>query len=154
MEIEQIIDEAKKIIGNYSIEILKDEKELLDKISDIEVNTTEENKNYNKKILSNIKSYLEIKKKIKIRKEDYEFLQNIAQNLRNQEVRRTDISNPPLFEIKNKDGNDLFFITRSALNEYIECNRRNEKDNKTIIEIPSNHSYELEMLIEIIKRNF
>ena len=33
-------------------------------------------------------------------------------------------------------------------------NKNNLSENKTIIEISSNNSYELEKLIEIIKRNF
>ena len=77
----------------------------------------------------------------------------IAEELRMQEVRRTDISTPPLFVIKNRQGQEMFFITRKALNEYIECNKKSLSENKTIIEIPSNNSYELEKLIEIIKRN-
>ena len=56
--------------------------------------------------------------------------------------------------IKNSQGQEMFFITRKALNEYIECNKKSLSENKTIIEIPSNNSYELEKLIEIIKRNF
>ena len=56
--------------------------------------------------------------------------------------------------IKNRQGQEMFFITRKALNEYIKCNKNNLSENKTIIEISSNNSYELEKLIEIIKRNF
>ena len=131
MSIEQIINKAKKIRGENSLEILKDEKEILEKLNEIEENTTNENKEYNEKILIEIES-----------------------ELRKQEVRRTDISMPPLFVIKNSQGQEMFFITRKALNEYIECNKKSLSENKTIIEIPSNNSYELEKLIEIIKRNF
>ena len=82
-----------------------------------------------------------------------DFIEN-AEELRMQEVRRTGISTPPLFVIKNRQGQEMFFITRKALNEYIKCNKNNLSENKTIIEISSNNSYELEKLIEIIKRNF
>lgn len=101
-----------------------------------------------------IESYLEIKEKSKIQKEDYEFLQKIAKSLREQEVRKTDISNPPLFKIKNKDGQELFFITRNALDEYIECNGLKKQNGVQTVEIPSNNSFELEKLLETIKRNF
>lgn len=153
MDIEQIVAKAKAMKGNNSIEILKGEKEILNKLSEIENNTNFENKIYNEKILDHIASYLEIKKKSKIQKEDYEFLQKLAKSLREQEVRKTDISNPPLFKIKNKEGQDLFFITRDALNEYIECNGGKENSVKTV-EIPCNNSFELEKLLETIKRNF
>lgn len=107
-----------------------------------------------KKILIEIESYLKIKENTQMQIEDYRFLKAIAEEFRRQEVRRTDISMPPLFVIKNSQGQEMFFITRKALNEYIECNKKSLSENKTIIEIPSNNSYELEKLIEIIKRNF
>ena len=122
--------------------------------NEIEENTTNENKEFNEKILIEIESYLKIKENTQMQIEDYKFLKAIAEELRRQEVRRTDISMPPLFVIKNSQGQEMFFITRKALNEYIECNKKSLSENKTIIEIPSNNSYELEKLIEIIKRNF
>ncbi|MEI3434824.1 MAG: hypothetical protein V8S10_00570 [Clostridia bacterium] len=154
MSIEQIINKAKKIRGENSLEVLKGEKEILERLDEIEENTNNENKEFNEKILIEIESYLKIKENIQIQIEDYKFLKTIAQELRKQEVRRTDISTPPLFVIKNSQGQEMFFITRKALNEYIECNKKSLLENKTIIEIPSNNSYELEKLIEIIKRNF
>ena len=154
MSIEQIINKAKKIRGENSLEILKDEKEILEKLNEIEENTTNENKEFNEKILIEIESYLKIKENTQMQIEDYKFLKAIAEELRRQEVRRTDISMPPLFGIKNSQGQDMCFIPRKALNEYIECNKKSLSENKTIIEIPSNNSYELEKLIEIIKRNF
>ena len=51
MSIEQIINKAKKIRGENSLEILKDEKEILEKLNEIEENTTNENKEFNEKIL-------------------------------------------------------------------------------------------------------
>lgn len=154
MNIEQIKSKAKSLRGNNSIEILKGEKEILDKLNDIENTTNLENKDYNEKILNYIESYLKIKQKSEIQKEDYDFLRNLANSLRKQEVRKTDISNPPLFKIKNKNGQDLFFITRDALNEYMEVNGLKKEKNIKTIEIPCNNSFELEKLLEIIKRNF
>ena len=122
--------------------------------NEIEENTTNANKELNEKTLIEIESYLKIKENTQIQIEDYKFLKAVAEELRKQEVRRTDISTPPLFVIKNSQGQEMFFITRKALNEYVECNKKSLLENKTIIEIPSNNSYELEKLIEIIKRNF
>lgn len=64
------------------------------------------------------------------------------------------MSNPPLFKIKNKDGQDFFFITRNALNEYIEFNSLKTVKGTKTVEISSNNSFELEKLLETIKRNF
>ena len=154
MSIEQIINMAKKIRGENSFENLKGEKEILEKLYDIEENTTDGNKEFNEKILKEIEMYLKIKENTQMQIEDHKFLKTIAEELRMQEVRRTDISTPPLFVIKNRQGQEMFFIRRKALNEYIKCNKNNLSENKTIIEISSNNSYELEKLIEIIKRNF
>lgn len=112
MSIEQIINKAKKIRGENSLEILKDEKEILEKLNEIEENTTNENKEFNEKILIEIESYLKIKENTQMQIEDYKFLKAIAEELRRQEVRRTDISMPPLFVIKNSQGQEMFFITR------------------------------------------
>lgn len=49
MSIEQIINKAKKIRGENSLEILKGEKEILEKLNEIEENTTNENKELNEK---------------------------------------------------------------------------------------------------------
>lgn len=154
MDIKQIVNKAKLLRENNSIEILKGEKEILDKLYEIEDGTNIENKDYNEKMLNYIESYLEIKRKSKIKKEDYEFLQKLANSLRKQEVRKTDTSNPPLFKIKNKDGKDLFFITREALNEYIEINGLRKGNNVKTIEILNEKSFELEKLLEVIKRSF
>lgn len=78
MNIEQIKSKAKSLRGNNSIEILKGEKEILDKLNDIENTTNLENKDYNEKILNYIESYLKIKQKSEIQKEDYDFLRNLA----------------------------------------------------------------------------
>lgn len=154
MDIKQIVNKAKSLRKNNSIEIFKGEKEILDRLCKIEDGTNMENKDYNEKMLNYIESYLEIKRKSKIKKEDYEFLQKLANSLRKQEVRKTDTSNPALFKINNKDGNDLFFITRESLKEYIEINGLRKENNVTTIEISNEKSFELEKLLEVIKRSF
>ena len=58
MSIEQIINKAKKIRGENSLEILKGEKEILEKLNEIEENTTNANKELNEKTLIEIESYL------------------------------------------------------------------------------------------------
>ena len=78
------------------------------------------------------------------------FLKQLANDLRNQETRRTDISDPPLFVITNSNEEDTYFITRNSTIKFKEYN----PNYKNIIEIPSSNSPELAKLLEIIKRNF
>ena len=56
MSIEQIINKAKKIRGENSLEVLKGEKEILERLDEIEENTNNENKEFNEKILIEIES--------------------------------------------------------------------------------------------------
>jgi len=136
-----------KILENYSMETLQDEKEIFEIIEKI---SNEPNSSYNEKIINNIDNYLKTKEKMKIANNDLEFLTNIANALRNQEVRMTDINYPPLFKITNPIGEDVYFLTRDALAKYKEYN----KSCGNVIDVPSSNSMELSTLIEIIKRNF
>ena len=95
-----------------------------------------------------------IKEKEVLKEKDFEFLSKLATTLREQSVRKTDSSNPPLFVTKDSSDKDVFFITRNALNEYLETMGKNPKSLGTVIEIPSSNSMELARLIEVIKRNY
>ena len=149
MEIEKDIKiRAENILnGKFSLETLKDESEIIKTLNDIIDDKIKENP---MKILDNIENYLNIKEKNRILKEDNDFLKNLAKSLREQTVRKSDITSPTLFQIKNPIGEDLFFITRSALEEY----RKYNKQCGNLIEVPSANSMELLKLLEIIKRNF
>ena len=88
---------------------------------------------------------------MQIAENDEEFLRNLSKELKQQEVRSTDIAVPPLFMIKNVVGNNVFFLTRKAVKNYLSISSKTEKK---IIEVPSSDSLEISQLLDIIKRNF
>ena len=53
--------------------------------------------------------------------------------------------------IKNVVGNNVFFLTRKAVKNYLSISSKTEKK---IIEVPSSDSLEISQLLDIIKRNF
>lgn len=150
-EIEKVKNRADSIIGNKKIVTLINEADLITKINDIANNVDETNYYIYDKTLDAIENYLIEKEKLETQKEDMTFLKNLAKELREQQVRITDQSNPPLFAISTELGNDIYFLTRKALEDYSNFNI---KDNKKVVEIPSNRSVELSKLLDIIKRNF
>lgn len=150
-EIEKVKNRADSIIGNKKIVTLINEADLITKINDIANNVDETNYYIYDKTLDAIENYLIEKEKLETQKEDMTFLKNLAKELREQQVRITDQSNPPLFIISTELGNDIYFLTRKALEDYSNFNI---KDNKKVVEIPSNRSVELSKLLDIIKRNF
>ena len=150
-EIEKVKNRADSIIGNKKIVTLINEADLITKINDIANNVDETNYYIYDKTLDAIENYLIEKEKLETQKEDMTFLKNLAKELREQRVRITDQSNPPLFVISTELGNDIYFLTRKALEDYSNFNI---KDNKKVVEIPSNRSVELSKLLDIIKRNF
>ena len=150
-EIEKVKHRADSIIGNKKIVTLINEADLITKINDIANNVDETNYYIYDKTLDAIENYLIEKEKLETQKEDMTFLKNLAKELREQQVRITDQSNPPLFVISTELGNDIYFLTRKALEDYSNFNI---KDNKKVVEIPSNRSVELSKLLDIIKRNF
>ena len=150
-EIEKVKNRADSIIGNKKIVTLINEADLITKINDIANNVDETSYYIYDKTLDAIENYLIEKEKLETQKEDMTFLKNLAKELREQQVRITDQSNPPLFVISTELGNDIYFLTRKALEDYSNFNI---KDNKKVVEIPSNRSVELSKLLDIIKRNF
>jgi len=150
-EIEKVKSRADKMIGDKKITTLIDETELIRKLNEISQNVNETNYTIYDKTLDAIEGYLVEKEKLETKKKDTEFLSNLARNLREQQVRNTDVSNPPLFVVSNELGENIFFLTRQALENYSKFNLKN---SKKVVEIPSNRSIELADLLEIIKRNF
>lgn len=143
-------ERAKRILGEAKIDLFTNESkiiEILNKISEGENESSE----LEEKILDNIEDYLFTKEKMQVKKEDYKYLKNLSEKLSEQEVRRSDSANPPLFKISNNEGKDIYFITRDGLDKYKECNK--ELKYK-IVEIPESNSTELAHTLEIIKRIF
>ena len=146
--IDVIRDRANRLMGEHKIAVFANETEiltLLKEYKDKEIINIE----YENKILDCIEQYLSVKEKMILADKDNLFLKRLAKELREQEIRKTDDSNPPLFKITNSIGEDMYYLTRSALKNYTQ-----NSNNNTTIEIPSSNSIELAELLEIVKRNF
>ena len=141
---------AEDMMADTRITVLKDEKEILEKINEIS-KSDGSNVQRDEKTLNCFERYLDAKDKMQLAENDMEFLTHLANGLKDQGIRRSDDCNPAMFKIINNEGNEKLFLTRNSLREYCEAN---SEDKNKVIEIPCNHSEELAMLLDIIKRNF
>ena len=141
---------AENMMADTRITVLKDEKEILEKLNEI-TNTEGNNVQIDEKTLDCFERYLDSKEKMQLAENDMTFLNDLAKGLKEQEIRKSDACNPATFKIINNEGNELLFLTRKALKQYCEAN---SEDKNKVIEIPCNHSEELAMLLDIVKRNF
>ena len=100
MNKEDIKKKAEELLKRHSIETLTDEKKIIETLinfDDIDVKNIE----YASKTLDILEKYLFIKEKEVLKEKDFEFLSKLATTLREQSVRKTDSSNPPLFVTKD-----------------------------------------------------
>lgn len=141
---------AENMIADTRITVLKDEKEILEKLNEI-TNTEGNNVQVDEKTLECFERYINAKEKMQLAESDMAFLKDLAKGLKEQEIRKSDSCNPATFKIINNEGNELLFLTRKALKQYCEAN---SEDKNKVIEIPCNNSEELAMLLDIVKRNF
>lgn len=149
-KIEEIHNRANQILCSSKIDILSKDEKILSTLNKI-LQTNEIG--YNMEILDNIEEYISTKEKIKITNDDYKFLTKLSQELKEQSVRITDITFPPLFVVKTNN-EDFFFLTRKSAKEFISLHNIEDLNKTKIIEISSYDSMELAKLLEIIKRNF
>lgn len=138
---------AKDIFQNsVGIETLKDEKDIREILNHFIENGNDGK--YNLAILDEIEEKLKEKEEKRLLEEDKKFIKELAQSLREQEVRKSDIADPTLFKIKNSLGEDTYFLTRKKLTDY----RKNNKDCGVGINIPRTNCIELSRLLEIVKK--
>lgn len=149
-KIKDIKNRATKILKSSTINLLTNEREILDILNKIQ-NSDNINIEYDSKTLDYIERYMIAKEKMLIAENDTQFLNNLSKELKSQEVRATDMSTPPLFIIKDAIGRDIFFLTRKAVENYTTISSKSEK---RLIEVPSSDSLEISQLVDIIKRNF
>ena len=145
---DEVRDRASRLMGEHKIAVFTGETELLTILKEYKDKPIT-NSEYENKTLDCIERYLLAKEKMILTEKDNMFLETLAKELREQGIRKTDASNPPLFRITNSIGEDMYYLTRSALKSYAK-----NSNNITTIEIPSSNSIELAELLEIIKRNF
>lgn len=175
--IKNLKNRAKEILGSVSFNIFIGENQILEILQEIIDNDIQEETIWLfSKTLNNIESYLLVKNKMIIQNDDYEYLKNIAEILRNQKVRIDEIVpfSSPVFKVHidadNKQKN-FAFITREGAKKYIEINStalshlhqsdKNFMNNenldrrkKDLFDVENNTNLEIEKILEIIKRNY
>lgn len=131
---EEIKESANKILGNMSLEMTLKEKEITKELYEV-INTKNTDLVKAERLLNQIELYLLIKQKIDKSEENYNYLQNIANELRNQKVRSgDDIKGFPIFKV-NKNNKTFYFLTREKAQEFIKAY---QLENTEIIEIEEN----------------
>ena len=149
----EIQNKIKTILEDTAIaDIDKDIIETLERI--------EEEQNYDDKsvieTVNNIENYLSMKRKKRILEEDFRFMNNLAEKLREQETRLSDVDTTNCvlkFKITNINNETMSFLTREAAKDYMEKNCEDFGTSR-YIEVSSENSLELRNVLDIIKRNF
>ena len=137
-----------KITGSQSIDNLTNEYKKIQEVEKI-IKSKEINDEKKQEEIEKLEKYLAEKQNDINEEKDIEYLKKIAKELRTQSTRKTDKANPALFKIVSEFGEERYFITRKALEEYQECNKQ---EKGKVIEIASGDSEELNRLLDIIKR--
>lgn len=153
-QLNEIKEKANEIIGSVSLDVLADEEKLLERLINLDKENTEYmDFNLISKTLDYIKEYLEIKKKLEVEKNDYNFLTELAKELREQNVRGTDaVMYVPIFKIVSNEGKEKIFLIRKNATEFQKVNSK-MFPYKTI-KIEETDNTDLSKIIEIIMRNF
>ncbi len=107
---------------------------------------------------------------MQIKVNDYEYLKKIVEILRNQKIRIEDdvVLGQPVFKIILEDDEVVYFITRDEAKVFIEAHstfikkiidtkydEHNEERRKSnLMEVTINKNFEVNKIIDIIKRNY
>ena len=150
-KMEEIKERARKLRGNgMSIQSTVEEKEIckeLDRISETGYIDEKEDE----KILNHIELYLLLKQKLENNEENYNYLQDMAEDLRNQKIRNNDPNYGfPLFKLVYEN-RIIYFLTRQKAHEFLKAHHLEDIGN---IEIEKSENKNLKKLIETIKENY
>ena len=146
----EIKERANKLLGNISLEMASKEKEISKELYKI-INAKDMDLIKVERLLNRIELYLLIKQKIEKSEENYDYLHNIAKQLRNQKVRSgDDIKGFPIFKVKKND-KTYYFLTRDKAQEFIKAYKL---ESTEIIGIEENDNEKIKELISEIKENF
>ena len=150
-KVEEIKEKARRLRGSgMSLATAVKEKDIckeLDRI--LEADDIDEEKD--EKILNHIELYLLLKKKLENNEENYNYLQDIAKDLRNQKIRSDDLNNGfPLFKVLYED-RTKYFLTRTKAQEFLKAHHL---EGLEIIEIEKSEDEKIKQLIEEIKENY
>ena len=167
----EINEKARKILEDIQIDTSIGESRIITMLQKIEQQDIEKSEiDIIEKTLNNIENYLFTKQKMQVEINDYEYLKNIAETLRNQKVRIEDnvILGQPVFRIMVGEEEVIYFITREGARKFIETHstifdknidskkqeKQVERRKDELMEVTTNKNLEISKILEIIKRNY
>ncbi len=148
----ELLKRTNKLLEETKLEFRKYEKErklLLEFTQHSNPNTEQW-----EQILAYLESIINLDKNLNLKEADFNYLKDLANLLREQKVRKTDINDEnknAIFKVTDKLNNTRLFLTRQKAEEYIANNK--ELKNSTIV-IVNDKNDELEHLLNLIERNF
>ena len=148
----ELLKRTNKLLEETKLEFRKYEKErklLLEFTQHSNPNTEQW-----EQILAYLESIINLYKNLNLKEADFNYLKDLANLLREQKVRKTDINDEnknAIFKVTDKLNNTRLFLTRQKAEEYIANNK--ELKNSTIV-IVNDKNDELEHLLNLIERNF
>ena len=166
-----IKEKVNNILANLYISTIADELKIVTFLQELKEREIEDKEiDILEKTLNNIEIYLHTKKMMQIETNDYNYLKELAEILRKQNVRIKDsiLYGEPVFEIKLEDGDIYYFITREGAKKFAETHskmieRRNDADidiikderrKDNLMDVTINKNLEIGRIIKIIKRNY
>ena len=166
----EIKEKARKILEDIQIDTSIGESRIITMLQKIEQHIEKSEIDIIEKTLNNIENYLFTKQKMQVKINDYEYLKNIAETLRNQKVRIEDnvIFGQPVFRIMVGEEEVIYFITREGARKFIETHstifdknidskkqeNQGERRKDDLMEVTTNKKLEISKILEIIKRNY
>ena len=107
-------------------------------------------------ILKYLEDIVYLDKTLKLKESDLSYLKSLANFLREQKTRKSDLQydyDKIIFKVIDKFNNSHLFLTRNMAQKFI-FNNRNIFDEDVSISIIDNKNDELEHLLDLISRNF
>lgn len=169
--ISKLKEKINNILANLNISTITDEVRIITFLQELKEREVKDSEvEIIEKTLNNIEIYLHTKRMMQIETNDYNYLKELAEILRKQNVRIKDgvLYGEPVFEIKLDDGDIYYFITREGAKKFAETHstmieRKNENDEdiikderrkENLMDVTINKNLEIGRIIEIIKRNY
>lgn len=167
----ELKEKVEKILKNVQIDTTVGETKLIEILQEIkEREIKDEEIDLIEKTITNIQNYFYAKQQMEVKVNDYEYLKNIAEILRNQKIRIEDnvVCGQPVFKVILGEDEVYYFITREGAKIFAETHstqlkevkkdRNNENSGerrkKDLTEVTINKNLEIGKIIEIIKRNY
>lgn len=174
MEEKRILElkgKAKNILNNIQIDTSSGDTKLIIMLQEIEQKDIKNDElELLERTVNNIENYFYVKRKMQIKVNDYEYLKEIAEILRNQKIRIEDnvILGQPVFKIILGEDEAVYFITRDEAKKFIETHSTfikkvidikqdehyEERRKSNLMEVIINKNFEINKILDVIKRNY